>query len=111
MYNLNITKQYSLQPDSDWWPRCAFIREYFIGPQKIIAQQIATYLAEEFVGEEIKSLQPNTDVSFLIANAISNELKSAEAFRWLEEVRNGNDFVGPIEFRDLVRAVQTERNS
>src|SRR5437762_3287676 len=111
--------------DHDWWDRCQFIRDYFLGPQRRIAHELAVRLAEEGVGERIEALRPETDlitflameeqeyqrtIGSLIYPGAQDSLAAVEFLMAVEE-ETGKP-VGSKEklsFKALVRMVQVSR--
>jgi hypothetical protein len=99
-----------MQLTSDWWPRCAFIRDYFFGEQQKLAQQVAESLARYYVGDGITELRPDTDVSALVADSIRRYIDKDD----FTMDRDGDllaevDFKESITFKDLVNLVHSRQ--
>jgi hypothetical protein len=99
-----------MQPTSDWWPRCAFVRDYFFGGQQKVAHQLAEYLARYYVGDGVSELTPDTDVSALVGDSIrryidKDDFTMARDDDLLAEV----DLKESITFRELVNLVHSQR--
>ena len=99
-----------MQATPDWWPRCAFVRDYFFGGQQNIAQQLAEYLARYYVGDGISDLRPDTDVSALVADSIRMYIDKDD----FTMVRDDDlfaevDLKESITFKDLVSLVQSQQ--
>ena len=99
-----------MQQSSDWWPRCAFVRDYFFGGQKKVAHQLAEYLARYYVGEEVAELRPDTDVSALVGASIrryinKDDFTMARDNDLFEDV----DLKESITFREIVDIVHSQR--
>lgn len=99
-----------MQLTSDWWPRCAFVRDYFFGGQQKIAQQLAEYLARYYVGEGVSELRPDTDVSALVADSIRRYIDKDD----FTMVRDDDlfaevDLKESITFKELVKLVHAQR--
>jgi len=95
---------------SDWWPRCAFIRDYFFGGQQTVAQQPAEYLARYYIGDGVSELRPDTDVSALVADSIrkyidKDDFTMVRDNDWFAEV----DLKESITFQALVNLVDAQR--
>ncbi len=95
---------------SDWWPRCAFVRDYFFGGQQNIAQQLAEYLARYYVGDAVDELRPDTDVSELVADSIRryidrDDFTMARDDDLFAEV----DLKESITFKEIVNLVHLQR--
>jgi hypothetical protein len=99
-----------MQPTQDWWPRCAFIRDYFFGGQRKVAQQLAEYLARYYVGEGIAELRPDTDVSALVGDSIRRHINRDEfTMDRGEDLFAEVDLKESITFHDLVALVHSQR--
>lgn len=99
-----------MQQHSDWWPRCAFIRDYFFGDQQKVAQQLAAYLAENFVGDEVSELRPDTDVSALVAASIRASIDNDDVTITLDEdLFSAVDLRESVSFKQFVSLVQSKR--
>ena len=99
-----------MQLTTKWTPRCAFVRDYFFGEQKKVAQQLAAYLARYYVGDDISELRPDTDVSALVGDSIrryidKDDFTLARDDNLLAEV----DLMESITFQDLVALVHSQR--
>jgi hypothetical protein len=95
---------------SDWWPRCAFVRDYFFGGQQKVAHQLAEYLARYYVGESVSELRPDTDVSELVADSIRRYIDKDD----FTMVRDDDlfadvDLKESITFKELVNLVHSQR--
>jgi len=109
----------------NWQERCEFIKDYFFGPQRLIAHQRAVRLAEDWMGEPINLLRPDTDMPvFLKLNGeefrnklrsliefVSGKLTSVDAHEMLlaleEETGYRLKLDEVITFKDMVRLQQT----
>jgi len=94
---------------SDWWAQCAFVRDYFFGGQKKVAQQIAQYLARYYVGDGVAELRPDTDVSELIGDSIRRYIDQDD----FTMVRDNDlfadvDLKESITFQELVNIVHEQ---
>lgn len=99
-----------MQQTTNWTPRCAFVRDYFFGGQRKVAQQLAAYLARYYVGDEISELRPNTDVSALVGDSIrryidKDDFTMARDDDFLAEV----DLKESVTFKELVELVHSQR--
>lgn len=99
-----------MQPTTDWFSRCAFIRDYFFGKEQKLAQELAAYLAEKYVGDEVSELRPDTDVSALLADTIRRSISRDD----LTMAHDGDlfatiDFRESITFTELVSLVRSQR--
>ena len=99
-----------MQQTSEWWPRCAFVRDYFFGGQQTVAQQIAEYLARYYVGDSVSELKPDTDVSVLVADSIRRYINKDD----FTMVRDDDlfaevDLKESITFKELVNLVDSQR--
>ena len=99
-----------MHSSSDWWPRCAFVRDYFFDGQKKVAHQLAEYLARYYVGDGISELRPDTDVSALIGDSIRryidmDDFTMARDDDLLAEI----DLMESITFQEVVNIVHTQR--
>lgn len=99
-----------MQQTTDWLRHCVFIRDYFFGKEQKLAQHLAAYLAEKYVGEQISELRPDTDVSVLVADSIRRSINRDD----LTMARDGDlfaaiDFKESVTFMELVRRVQVQR--
>ncbi|MEO8465387.1 MAG: hypothetical protein ABI640_08590 [Gammaproteobacteria bacterium] len=99
-----------MRPTPDWWPRCAFIRDYFFGGEQKVAQQLAEYLARYYVGEGISELRPNTDVSALVGDSIRKHI-NVDDFT----MDRGDDLFAEVDLKEsitfsaLVSLVRSQR--
>jgi hypothetical protein len=99
-----------MEAAADWWPRCAFVRDYFFGAQQKLAQQLAEYLARYYVGEAVSELRPDTDVSALVGDSIRRYIDKDD----FTMVRDDDlfaevDLKESITFKELVHLVGTQR--
>ena len=99
-----------MQSTSDWWPQCAFVRDYFFDGQKKVAHQLAEYLARYYVGDGISELRPDTDVSALIGDSIRrfidmDDFTMARDDDPLAEI----DLMESITFEEVVNRVHAQR--
>jgi hypothetical protein len=99
-----------MQQTSDWWPRCAFVRDYFFGGQQKVAQQVAEYLARYYVGESVSDLRPDTDVAALVGDSIRRFINRDD----FTLVRDDDlfaevDLKESITFKELVSLVHSQR--
>ena len=95
---------------SDWWPRCAFVRDYFFGGQQIVAQQLAEYLARFYVGDDISELRPDTDVSTLVGDSIRRYIDRDDfTMARDDDLFAEIDLKDSITFKELVNLVYTQR--
>jgi len=83
--------------NSDWWPRCAFVRDYFFDGQKKIAHQLAEYLARYYVGDEISELRPNTDVSALVGDSIRRYINMDDF-----TMDRGDDLFAEVDLKESI---------
>jgi hypothetical protein len=99
-----------MQLASDWWPRCAFIRDYFFDGQEKVAHQLAEYLARYYVGEDISQLRPDTDVSALVGDSIRRRI-NMEDFTMArdDDLFADVDLKESISFQDIVSLVHSKR--
>ena len=99
-----------MQLTSDWWPRCAFVRDYFFGGEQKVAQQLAEYLARYYTGDGVSELRPDTDVSALVADSIRRYIDKDD----FTMVRDDDlfaevDLKESITFKELVNLVHSQR--
>ena len=99
-----------MQSSSDWWPSCAFVRDYFFDGQKKVSHQLAEYLAIYYVGDGISELRPDTDVSALIGDSIrryidKDDFTMARDDDLLAEI----DLMESITFQEVVILVHAQR--
>jgi hypothetical protein len=94
----------------DWVPRCAFIRDYFFGGQRKIAQQLAAYLAENYLGDDVTKLRPDTDVAVVVAASIRASLHKDDVTLARDTTLFPSvDLKESITFMELVRRVHAEQ--
>lgn len=99
-----------MQPTSDWWPQCAFIRDYFFGGEQKIAHQLAEYLARYYVGDGISELTPDTDVSALIGDSIRRYINTDDFTMVREESLFADvDLKESLTFKEIVNHVHSNR--
>ncbi len=99
-----------MEPTSDWWPRCAFVRDYFFGGQQKVAQQLAEYLARYYVGDEVSALTPDTDVSALVADSIRRYIDKDDFTMDRDDGLFAEvDLKESITFKELVNLVHSQR--
>ena len=99
-----------MEQTSDWWSQCEFVRDYFFGSEKKIAQQLAEYLARYYVGDTVSELRPDTDVSALVADSIRRYIDQDD----FTMVRDNDlfaevDLKESITFKDLVNLVHSQQ--
>lgn len=95
---------------SDWWPRCAFVRDFFFGGQQKVAQQLAEYLARYYIGDGVSELRPDTDVSALVADSIRRYLdKDDFTMDRGDELFAEVDLKDSITFKEIVNLVHSQR--
>jgi len=96
--------------DSDWWPHCAFVRDYFFGGQQKVAHQLAEYLARYYVGDAVSELRPDTDVSALVGDSIRRYI-NMDDFTMVrdDDLFADVDLKESITFRELVNLVHEQR--
>lgn len=99
-----------MEQTSDWWPRCAFVRDYFFEGQKKVAHQLAEYLARYYVGDDISELRPNTDVSALVGDSIRRRINMHD----FTMVRDNDlfaeiDLKESISFQEIVNLVHSQQ--
>ena len=99
-----------MQQTSDWWPRCAFVRDYFFGGQQKVAHQVAEYLARFYVGEAVDDLRPDTDVSALVGDSIRKYI-NRDDFTLVrdDDLFADVDLKESITFKELVNLVHSQR--
>jgi len=99
-----------MQPTSDWWPRCAFVRDYFFEGQKKVAHQLAEYLARYYVGDGISELRPDTDVSALVGDSIRRYIdKDDFTMARDDDLFAEVDLKESITFQEIVNLVHSQR--
>ncbi len=99
-----------MQQTAEWWPRCAFVRDYFFGGQQTVAQQIAEYLARYYVGDDVSELRPDTDVSALVADSIRRYIdKDDFTMDRDDDLFAEVDLKESITFKELVNLVHSQR--
>ena len=99
-----------MQPTTDWIPHCAFVRDYFFGGQKKVAQQLAAYLARYYVGDDISELTPDTDVSALVGDSIRRYIdKDDFTMARDDDLFAEVDLKESITFKELVNLVHSQR--
>jgi hypothetical protein len=99
-----------MQIESDWWPRCVFVRDYFFEGQKKVAHQLAEYLARYYVCEEISELRPDTDVSALVGDSIRRFINRDDFTLVREDDLFADiDLMESITFREIVDLVHARR--
>lgn len=101
-----------MEQNSDWWPKSAFIRDYFFGTQQKTAHQLAEYLARFYVGDAITELTPDTDVSALVGDSIRRRINQAD----FTMVRDNDlfaevDLMNSISFKQIVDQVHAQHVS
>lgn len=99
-----------MQHTSEWWTKSAFVRDYFFGGQKKVAQQLAEYLARYYVGDGVAELKPDTDVSELIGDSIRRYIDQDD----FTMVRDDDlfaevDLKESISFKELVNLIHSQR--
>lgn len=99
-----------MQLASDWWPRCAFVRDYFFDGQQKVAHQLAEYLARYYVGDDISGLRPDTDVSALVVDSIRRYINK-EDFTMArdDDLFAEVDLKESITFQEVVNIVHSQR--
>ena len=99
-----------MQLASDWWPHCAFVRDYFFDEKQKVAHQLAEYLARYYVGEGISELRPNTDVSALVGDSIRRRI-NMEDFTMArdDDLFADVDLKESITFQEIVNLVHSQR--
>ncbi len=99
-----------MQQTSDWWTRCAFVRDYFFGEQQKIAHQLAEYLARYYVGDSVSELRPDTDVSALVADSIRRYIdKDDFTMARDDDLFAEVDLMESITFKEIVSLVHSQR--
>ena len=99
-----------MQLTSDWWPRCAFVRDYFFGGQQKVAHQLAEYLARYYVGDGVSELTPDTDVSALVGDSIRRYIdKDDFTMARDDDLFAEVDLKESITFKELVNLVHSQR--
>jgi hypothetical protein len=105
-------KEVSMELASEWWPRCAFVRDYFFDGQQKIAHQLAEYLARYYVGDEIDELRPDTDVSALVGDSIRRRINMDDfTMARDDDLFAEVDLKESITFREIVALVHSQRDS
>ncbi|MEM7281679.1 MAG: hypothetical protein AAF438_08635 [Pseudomonadota bacterium] len=101
-----------MEQTSDWWPKSAFIRDYFFGPQRKTAHQLAEYLARYYVGDSIAELTPDTDVSALVGDSIRRYINRAD-FTMVrdDDLFEEVDLMNSISFKEIVNQVHAQREN
>lgn len=95
---------------SEWWPRCAFIRDFFFSGQEKVAHQLAEYLARYYVGDEIAELRPSTDVSALVGDSIRRRINMEDFTLVRDDDLFANvDLKESITFQEIVNIVHAQR--
>ncbi len=101
-----------MEPTSDWWPRCAFVRDYFFGGQQKVAHQLAEYLARYYVGDGVSELTPDTDVSALVGDSIRRYIdKDDFTMARDDDLFAEVDLKESITFKELVNLVHSQRGT
>ena len=101
-----------MQQGSDWWPQCAFVRDYFFGGRKKVAHQVAEYLARYYVGEAIVELTPSTDVSELLSDSIRRFIDRDDfTLARDDDLLADVDFSEHITFQQLVDLIHDTREA
>ncbi|MGA8203927.1 MAG: hypothetical protein WB812_05370 [Woeseiaceae bacterium] len=101
-----------MQHASEWWPQCAFIRDYFFGGEQKIAHQLAEYLARYYVGDGINELTPSTDVSALIGDSIRRYINKEDFTMVRDDSLFADvDLKESITFKEIVSLVHSQRSS
>ena len=99
-----------MQLASDWWPRCAFVRDYFFDGQKKVAHQLAEYLARYYVGDGISELRPDTDVSALVGDSIRRYIdKDDFTLARDDDLFAEVDLKDSVTFKEIVNIVHSQR--
>ncbi|MBN8278981.1 MAG: hypothetical protein J0M16_00025 [Gammaproteobacteria bacterium] len=95
-----------MQPGTDWWSRCAFVRDYFFGGERKVAHQVAEYLARRYVGDGITALTPDTDVAALVGDSIRRKIHLDDfTLAHDDNVLADVDLKDSISFEALVRQI------
>lgn len=99
-----------MEHTSKWWPRCAFVRDYFFGGQQKVAHQLADYLARYYVGDAVSELRPDTDVAALVGDSIRRYI-DRDDFTMVrdDDLFADIDLKESISFKDLVAHVHSHR--
>lgn len=101
-----------MQSTSEWWPRSAFVRDYFFDEQQKLAHQLAEYLARYYVGEDISELRPNTDVSALVGDSIRRRINMDDfTMARDDDLFADVDLMKSITFQEVVNLVQAQRSA
>lgn len=101
-----------MQQTSEWWAKSAFVRDYFFGGERKVAQQLAEYLARYYVGDAVSELRPDTDVSELIGDSIRRYIDRDDF-----TIVRDNDLFADVDlkdsmmFKDLVNFVHSQSES
>lgn len=99
-----------MQHASEWWPQCAFIRDYFFAGEQKIAHQLAEYLARYYVGDGISELTPCTDVSALIGDSIRRYINKDDFTMVRDDSLFADiDLKESITFKEVVSLVHSQR--
>jgi hypothetical protein len=99
-----------MQLASDWWPHCAFIRDYFFDGQRKVAHVLAEYLARFYVGEGIVDLRPDTDVSALVGDSIRRRINMDDfTMARDDELFADIDLKESITFQEIVTLVHSRQ--
>lgn len=99
-----------MQLASDWWPRCAFVRDYFFDGQQKVAHQLAEYLARYYVGDGISGLRPDTDVSALVGDSIRRYINKDDfTMARDDDLFAEVDLKESITFQEVVNIVHSQR--
>jgi hypothetical protein len=99
-----------MENTSEWWPQCAFIRDYFFGGEQKIAHQLAEYLARFYVGDGISDLTPSTDVSALIGDSIRRYINKDDFTMVRDDSLFADiDLKESITFKEIVYRVHSQR--
>ncbi|MGB5344681.1 MAG: hypothetical protein WBN23_00815 [Woeseia sp.] len=96
---------------TDWWPQCEFVRDYFFGGQRKVAHQVAEYLARYYVGDGIKELKPDTNVSEMVGDSIRRYINTDDFTMARDnDLFADVDLMNAISFREVVDIVHSKVN-
>jgi len=113
-----------ISSENEWWERCRFIQDYFLGPQRPIAHQLAVQLAAQYVSDRILALRPDTNlptflgltgeeykatIGALLCPGVTDSLSLVELLMAVEEETERPLMIEIVTFKDVVRAAQLIR--
>ncbi|MEM8984093.1 MAG: hypothetical protein AAGC71_13765 [Pseudomonadota bacterium] len=88
---------------SEYWTQTVFVRDYFFGNERQIAHELAAHLARYYVGDDIATLRPDTDVAVMVNDSVRRRINMADFTLVRDATRFDDlDLSESVTFRRLV---------